>query len=95
MAEPKPKGDLAELMVAADLLRQGHRVAFPYGEDWDADLIVLRGRRLERIQVKHAVARDGVMVLRCRSLSPSRCRAAATTSPRPSSAKVATPSRCG
>ncbi len=40
MAPLKQKGDLAEMMVAADLLRRGHRIAFPHGEDWDYDLIV-------------------------------------------------------
>ena len=39
MAPLKSKGDLAELMVAADILRRGHKVAFPFGEDWDYDLI--------------------------------------------------------
>ena len=35
----KSKGDLAELKVAADLVARGHRVAMPYGEDSDFDLI--------------------------------------------------------
>ena len=69
MADLKRKGDLAELMVAADLVRQGHRVALPYGEDWAADLIVERGGRLERVQVKHTVERDGVLVVRARTQS--------------------------
>ena len=44
----KAKGDLAELMIATDQLRRGHKVAFPYGEDWDYDLIVCRRTALER-----------------------------------------------
>jgi hypothetical protein len=36
----KAKGDLAELKVAADLRARGYKIAFPYGEDWDFDLIV-------------------------------------------------------
>jgi hypothetical protein len=65
MADLKRKGDLAELMVAADLLRQGYRVAFPYGEDWEADVLVLRAGALERVQVKHARS-DGVVIqLKC------------------------------
>ena len=34
------------MMVAADLMRRGHKVAFPYGEDWDYDLIVFRNEEL-------------------------------------------------
>jgi hypothetical protein len=30
MAPLKAKGDLAEMMVAADLLRRGYKIAFPY-----------------------------------------------------------------
>ncbi len=51
----KAKGDLAELKVAGDLRARGYRIAFPYGEDWDYDLILCRqDGRLERIQVKHS-----------------------------------------
>ena len=38
----KAKGDLAELKVAADLRARGYRIAFPYGEDCDFDLILCR-----------------------------------------------------
>lgn len=67
MAPLKRKGDLAELRVAADLLARGYRIALPFGEDSDYDLIVEREGRLERVQVKHAVS-DGVVIpVRCRS----------------------------
>lgn len=69
MADPKRKGDLAELKVAADLVRQGHRVALPYGEDWEADLIVERAGHLERVQVKYTTARNGTVEIRAYSLS--------------------------
>ena len=69
MAPLKQKGDLAELMVAADLRRRGHKIAVPYGEDWDYDLIVCRDGTLERVQVKYAESRDGVLLVRCRSHS--------------------------
>ena len=42
------------MMVAADLMRRGYKIAFPYGEDWDYDLIVCRGEKLERVQVKYS-----------------------------------------
>src|SRR4051812_9262224 len=69
MAPLKAKGDLAELMVAADLLRRGHKVAIPYGEDWDFDLIVCRAGALERVQVKHTCSDGRVITVRCRSHS--------------------------
>jgi hypothetical protein len=65
----KAKGDLAELAVARDLIERGYQVAFPYGEDWDFDLIVLRHDRLERVQVKCAVSSNGVIQVKTRSHS--------------------------
>jgi hypothetical protein len=62
MAPLKTKGDLAEMMVAADLMRRGYKIAFPYGEDWDYDLIVCRDEKLERVQVKYTCS-DGVVIL--------------------------------
>ena len=69
VAPLKRKGDLAELMVAADLARQGYRVAFPYGEDWEADLLIDRGGRIERIQVKHTTPTGDILEIRARSHS--------------------------
>jgi Holliday junction resolvase-like predicted endonuclease len=69
MAPLKAKGDTAEMMVAADLVRRGYRIAFPFGEDSDYDLIVERAGVLERVQVKYTESRDGVIEVRCRSHS--------------------------
>jgi hypothetical protein len=67
----KRKGDLAELRVAADILSRGHRIAIPFGEDWDYDLIVCRdgSAMLERVQVKHVASDGEVIPVRCRSMS--------------------------
>lgn len=65
----KGKGDLAELMVATDLLRRGYRIAIPYGEDCDFDLVLIRGERLERVQVKFTRSDGAVINVRCRSHS--------------------------
>ena len=65
----KAKGDLAELKVAGDLLTRGYRIAFPYGEDWDFDLILYRDRRFERVQVKHSASSENVLVVKCTSHS--------------------------
>jgi hypothetical protein len=69
VADLKAKGDLAELMVAKDLLKRGYKVAFPYGEDWDFDLIVCREERLERIQVKYTRSDGVILTVRCYSNS--------------------------
>ena len=69
MATTKTKGDLAELMVAADLRRKGYKVAIPFGEDWDYDLVIERDSRLERVQVKHARSDGAVVEAACRSHS--------------------------
>ena len=69
MAVLKRKGDLAELAVATDLVRQGHRVAFPFGEDCDCDVLVDRGGGYERVQVKYVTPDGDALVVRARSLS--------------------------
>ncbi len=65
----KAKGDLAELMVAADLRRRGFGIALPFGEDNDFDLILIRQDRLERVQVKYVSSDGAVIPVRCRSHS--------------------------
>jgi hypothetical protein len=65
----KGEGDLAELKVACDLVERGYQIAFPFGEDWDFDLVVLRNGCLERVQVKHSVSKNGVIPVKCRSHS--------------------------
>lgn len=69
MASLKTKGDLAELKVAADLVERGYRIALPFGEDVDFDLILIRDQALERVQVKYTRSDGQVIVLRCRSSS--------------------------
>jgi hypothetical protein len=66
----KAKGDLAELKVATDLRARGYKVAFPYGEDWDFDLILCReSGALERVQVKYARSDARVISIAARSRS--------------------------
>jgi hypothetical protein len=69
MASLKTKGDLAELKVAADLVERGYRVAIPFGEDNDFDLILIREAELERVQVKHACSDGAVIQVKCYSHS--------------------------
>jgi PD-(D/E)XK endonuclease len=69
MASLKTKGDLAELKVAADLVERGYRVAIPFGEDVDFDLILIRGTQLERVQVKYTRSNGRYVLVRTRSHS--------------------------
>ena len=69
MAPLKTKGDLAELKVATDLVERGYRVAIPFGEDNDFDLILIRGEHLERVQVKHTCSDGEVIRVKCYSHS--------------------------
>ena len=57
------------MMVAADLMRRGYKIALPYGEDWDYDLIVCREEKLERVQVKYSCSDGEVIRVKCVSHS--------------------------
>jgi PD-(D/E)XK endonuclease len=75
----KAKGDLAELKVATDLRTRGYKIGFPYGEDWDFDLILCRDSgELERVQVKHARSDGSVITVRCGSHSLTNGKVRAT-----------------
>src|SRR4051812_19165573 len=69
MAPTKQRGDLAELKVAGHLISLGYGVAFPYGEDCDFDLVLMRGGALERVQVKHCRSRRDTLQIKCYSHS--------------------------
>jgi hypothetical protein len=75
----KAKGDLAELKVAADLRARGYKIAIPFGEDWDYDLILCRdGAALERVQVKYVRSDGCVIIVRPRSDSLTNGKVRAT-----------------
>jgi hypothetical protein len=80
VAPLKAKGDMAELIVAADLVQRGFRVAFPFGEDSDFDLIFWRppSLGLERVQVKYARSDGCVIPVRTCSHSLTNGRVRAT-----------------
>src|SRR5215210_703384 len=65
-------------MIAADLVRRGYKIAIPYGEDWDFDLIVCRDEKLERVQCKYTRSNGEVVVVRCTSHSLTNGRVKAT-----------------
>ncbi len=70
-AKTTEKGELGEAMVLADLMRQGHEVAIPFGHNQPYDLIVTRKEdgRLERVQVKYTESDGKVVQVRVESTS--------------------------
>lgn len=58
------KGEIGEAIILADLQRQGHGVAIPFGHDLPYDLIVIRKEdgALERVQCKYTTS-DGRVIL--------------------------------
>lgn len=69
MASLKEKGDLAELKVAADLIRRGCSISIPFGEDSSYDVIADYRGNLHRVQVKFTKSNGHIILIRCRSHS--------------------------
>ena len=65
-------------MIAADLVRRGYKIAIPYGEDWDYDLIVCRDEKLERVQCKYTKSNGTFIHVQCRSHSLTNGKIKAT-----------------
>jgi hypothetical protein len=65
-------------MIAADLIRRGYKIAIPYGEDWDFDLIVCRNDHLERVQCKYTESTGTFISVRCSSHSLTNGKVRAT-----------------
>jgi PD-(D/E)XK endonuclease len=63
---PIGKGDYGELMIAADLLRRGFRVAKPITHESRYDLIAVDGTNFYRVQCKLSSSAKGVLVVKCR-----------------------------
>ncbi len=61
MGKTTAKGEIGEAMILADLQRQGHTVAIPFGHDLPFDLIVIRKENgaLERPVQIHHIGREG------------------------------------
>lgn len=64
----RDKGDLAVLAIATDLMKKGYKVAIPFGDSWEYDLIVMKPE-LKKIQVKYTESNGEVVIVRCRSHS--------------------------
>lgn len=70
-AKTTQKGEIGEAMVIADLKRQGHDIAIPFGHNQPYDLIVIRKEdgQLEKVQVKYATSDGRVVIVRIESSS--------------------------
>jgi len=70
-AKTTAKGEIGELQVMADLSRQGHDVAIPFGHNQPFDLIVIRKEdgRLEKVQVKYTTSDGRVVFVKVESTS--------------------------
>lgn len=53
------QGEKSELAVASELINKGFGVSFPFGHDYQYDLIVDKDGRLYKIQVKTAKHEEG------------------------------------
>ncbi len=53
----------------SDVLKRGHKVAIPLGDNWPYDLIVLRNGSLERVQCKYTESDGKCVKARCMSSS--------------------------
>lgn len=65
--DKKTKGGIAELAVAAKLMKIGWSVAFPYGERSRYDLIAEKKGKFIRVQVKYSTPKNGALRVNCRS----------------------------
>lgn len=69
MAIKKTQGNIGEVMIMAEALQRGYKIALPFGEDWRYDLIVVRNGKLERVQCKYTKSNGEKITVRCRSLN--------------------------
>lgn len=61
---------MGEIAIMSDILKKGYKVAIPYGEDWDFDLLVLKDEKngkFERLQCKYVKSDGRTIIVSCRS----------------------------
>jgi hypothetical protein len=63
----KTKGAIAELAVAAKLLKEGWSVLFPFGENHRYDLVGEKDGKFLRVQVKYISPSNGSLTISCKS----------------------------
>lgn len=70
-ARTTEKGEIGEAMVIADLIKQGHDIAIPFGHNLPFDLIVVRKENgnLEKVQVKYTTGDGRIVKVKIESTS--------------------------
>ncbi len=63
----KTKGSIGELTIAADLMKQGFNISFPYGDCLRYDMIAEKNGQFIRIQCKYVTQKAGKIPLVGRS----------------------------
>ena len=63
----KTKGVIAELSVAAKLLKGGWNVLFPFGENNRYDLVGEKNGKFLKVQVKYVTPSNGALRISCKS----------------------------
>lgn len=66
---PKAVGEVSEAMVLARLVQSGLVVLMPFGNNQRYDLVIDRGDRFERVQVKTGRLANGVVRFKCSSVN--------------------------
>jgi PD-(D/E)XK endonuclease len=71
MGQTNAKGEIGEAMILADLQRQGHGIAIPFGHDLPFDLIAVRKENgaLEKVQCKYTTSNGRVVFAKIASTS--------------------------
>ena len=71
MGKTNAKGEIGEAMILADLQRQGHGIAIPFGHDLPFDLIVVRKEdgALEKVQCIYTTSNGRVIFAKVTSTS--------------------------
>jgi hypothetical protein len=66
---PKAVGEISEALVLARLIKLGHKVLLPFGNNQRYDLVIDRGTAFERVQVKTGRIRKGAVVFNTSSIN--------------------------
>lgn len=74
MRESHLKGDQAELIVAAEAMKRGYTVCFPFGHDARYDLVIEKNGKFKRIQVKTALSDEDVLIVSAHSTGRTQGR---------------------
>jgi hypothetical protein len=66
---PKAIGEISEALVLARLIKLGHKVLLPFGNNQRYDLVIDHGAAFERVQVKTGRIRKGAVVFNTSSIN--------------------------